>query len=964
MALHDSRAPLIGRDAELELLLAAARECLAGRPAVILITGEPGVGKTRLMEEVSSRAAAELGTRTLKGFAAESGGMPAYFPLSRALRGAVARLVSTDPHSIRPASMLAEAGIVASDFDGFVPSAPLSPDAERLRLLDACTEVVLLLAAGKPLILALDDLQWADSSTWDLLAYLVRSADEAPLCVLVACRDEALSPVASGARALAELNRLRLLVHVPLAPLAANSTRLLAEALVGSPVGDDLATLLTHQSEGNPFFLEELVRGLSNTLIRDWSGAFRVAAGVTPAPSATLTLTIGRRLEALPAETQAALKAASVLGRAFSCRLLAPMLDLDSDRVEHLLTPAVAAGVISGGRGESLFVHDTVRETAYDLTAGDRRRLHQAAARARERKGAHDFEHLAALAHHWLQTDDAGAAAAACRQASRAATAARAYPDALYYARQAADLYRQAAAGEQAEELPEPDLELAEAALTCGAYEEADRAYRGALELAQQRADRALEGRIWARLGVLLRRRERPDEASACLREALAILEQHADQRQVAEVLIELAGLEGMTRARYQEADEFGQRAMTLAQAADNPGLRSSAALALASVRTRALDPSAGRPFLLQALDLALLAGDPLLAAESCAMLSNSCYWTAEMRQAHDYARRRLELAERAGDVFGMRHAHSWLAIVLIALGRSREARDLLDHCAPLLARLDNPEPIAFVHVLQAQLAYHQGAYQESFDVASEAVERMERMHPAIAIWYRGIPLLAAVALGRTDDARRLILLQEARLGELPAAALPARSARTALGLAYAELGDRERGAACERALRPYGGDYHWWQARRTLAGLAFLRGDAEQGLRDLSLAEARARQEDLQPDLALVLFQKAEQLGVSRTAGRSALDEARKLFAVLGMRGALVRADALVNEGAPPAGLTAREMEVLRLLAQGKTNREIAELLVVSERTVVNHVSHILNKVGVDNRTAAAAFALHHGVA
>jgi predicted ATPase len=168
-ARHPDRARLVGREAELEMLLAALRDCAAGRPEVALISGEPGVGKTRLMAEVAARAGPELGARTLTGFAVESGGMPAYFPLSRALRAAVTPLASADPSSARAASVLAEAGMVAADFDGFAPPAPLPPEAERLRLFDACTELCLLLAKRQRLLLALDDLQWADRGTWDML---------------------------------------------------------------------------------------------------------------------------------------------------------------------------------------------------------------------------------------------------------------------------------------------------------------------------------------------------------------------------------------------------------------------------------------------------------------------------------------------------------------------------------------------------------------------------------------------------------------------------------------------------------------------------------------------------------------------------------------------------------------------------------------------------------------------------
>src|SRR5262249_41650910 len=154
------------------------------------------------------------------------------------------------------------------------------------------------------------------------------------------------------------------------------------------------------------------------------------------------------------------------------------------------------------------------------------------------------------------------------------------------------------------------ELELAEAALTSGEYDEADRSYRLALSVAQQQADRAQEGRIWARLGALLRRRERADEASACLRKALAILEAHEDRRQVAETLIELAGLEGLTRARYGEAGKFGEKAVALAEEIDDPRLSAFATLALAGVQTRSQDPAAGRELLLKSLELALAAHD------------------------------------------------------------------------------------------------------------------------------------------------------------------------------------------------------------------------------------------------------------------------------------------------------------------------------------------------------------------
>lgn len=968
-------SPLVGRDAELATLLAVIRGSFQGQPRVILITGEPGVGKTRLMAEVSSRAAAELDASVLTGFAIEGGGMLPYFPIGRAIRGAVDRLARSEPAISQPASLLAMAGLVGSGFPGFRPPATLAPDAERVRLYDAFADICLYLAQARPLLLVLDDLQWADTGTWEMVAYAARVASAAPVGIVIACRDEVLAPGRVGTHALVELNRHRLLVHQPLPRLTPEAVRLLGQGFLGGHLADELATALARRSEGNPFYAEEVLRGLSGRLVRDWGGAYylpaRERAAAEAATPATLRLSIIRRLDGLPAETQVVLKAASVLGRSFSARLLARMRGQEADEVERCLGPAAAAGVIAGSAGAYAFVHDLFRETVYELAAGERYRLHEAAARALEGEGGRGLERLAALAHHWREADVPLLAARAASDAARAAGQAAAHTEALHHAAAACALYERAlGAGAETEELLRARLALAEAALTCGDYAQAEASYRQALTEAERRGDRQVQGQVWARLGVLFRRRERMEESAVCFGNALRILEDGGEDggdagRAVAEVLIEFAGLEGLTRARYHEAAEYGERAMAIADALGDRRLQANAAMAMAGVQIRAVDPTAGSPLLRQALDLALAVADPLLAAEACAVLSNSHYWTGELQQSHQYARRRLDLAEQAGDVFGMRHAHSWLANVLLTLGQWENAREVLDRCAPFLARLDNPEPAAFVRQLHAVIAYQLGDLEQAHTHASEALQVFERVDPATTVWYRGVIALVCLALGRKDEADRHLRLLEANLGALPASALPARSARTALGLAYVELGDRERAAACERALRPYADDHHWWLARRTLANLAALRGDVALALADLAAAERRARQESLLPDLALILLRRAELLGASSADGQVLLREARSLLASLGMRAALVRADALLGAAATtlPAGLTTREMAVLRHLAQGKTNREIAKLLFISEHTVVNHLSHIFGKIGADNRTAAAAFAHRQGI-
>jgi predicted ATPase/DNA-binding CsgD family transcriptional regulator len=948
----------------METIVSAMRDALAGRPIVVFITGEPGVGKTRLLTEAAARARAELDANVLYGFALETSGAPAYFPLYRTLQGAVSQLIRSEPSIARQVSVLAAAGIINAPSINALTS--LSPEAERLRLYDAFAEVSLRLAEKQPLLLALDDLQWADTGTWDALAYLMRSANAASLSVIVACRDEVLLPGGTGSKALAELNRQRLLLHLPLKRLAPEAVRLLGQDYLGGPLTDSLAATLNKSSEGNPFFAEEVLRGISLQLVRDWSGAYYLSGDndvTTETALPTLKLTVMRRLEVLPPETQEVLKAAAVVGRNFSSRLVAEMLAQPIEEVESRLTPALAATVISGAKGDYSFAHDTLREAAYDLAGSDRRQLHKAAAHALSKEARRNFETLSSLAHHWLEADVPLAAAKVCSDAGEMAGKAKAYTEALDYARKAAKSYERALGDNDSQELLQAHLALAEAALICGEYTEAEQTLLKALNSAQRRGDAQLEGQICKRLGVLFRRRERAEESSAFFRKALDLLRGDAAKQELVEILIELANLEGMTRARYKEAEEFGEKAIVIADELGVPLLKANAALAMAGVRSRSIDPTAGRPLLLEALELA--AGhDPFIAAEACAALSNSYYWTGEMHKAYEYARRRLDLAEKGGDVFGMRHAHSWLAIVLTAFGRWQEARDLLNHCEPLLARLDNPEPIAFVRVLRSLIAYQLGDYEESYRNASDAIQMFERVDPATVVWYLGVLILAALATGRREEAERHIRLQEARLREMPESALPARSARTVLGLAYVLLGDKERAVDCEHALRPYANDQHWWLTRRTLAELAALRGDHATAVQDVTTAETLARREGLLPDLALILYKKAELLGRSTAEGEAALSEARRLLESLNMKGALARTELpSPAQAQAPAGLTPREVEVLRLLAQGKTNREIADLLFISEHTVINHISHIFAKIGVDNRTSAAAFAHLHGL-
>lgn len=959
------QAPLVGREREIAAIASAFAVASTGRPRLVLLTGEPGAGKSRLLAESTARLEAG-GGRVARGYALSGEGVPPYFSLTRALGPLVRAGTALGEQVAHILPLIAEV-----DVRGTVPIAPptrLDPEAERFRLFEAFAELGAAVAAVQPLVVALDDMQWASSADWDAMAYLVRALD-AHVLFLVATREEGVwQPDFPGARALSEINRQRKLVHIGVPPLAADDLMALAVALVGGPLSDQLGDYLVKASGGNPFFAEEIVAGLAREgLLVEHQGEWSLAPGAvhSRAPGA-LQLALGERLGSLDPDATRTLGVAAVIGRAFSRQLLAAALSCSPDEAAGSLRPAVDAGLIVPAGEHWTFRHDLVREAVL-AAIQDVAKVHYSVASALEEQASESpgFETPGALAYHWRMAGEAEKGARAALAASRAASAVGAPDEALSYARQARDLVTSMRPGPGRDTLmPEARERLGEAALDAGEFAEAEASYRAALELARQQANERGEGGLWVRLGVVFHRREQPQEAIGCFAAGLRLLDDDDAAALVAFALVEMATIDGLTLARYEEAREAAHRALDIARRIGDASLEARARLALANTQVRADDPASARTLLQEALAAAVVAGELGLAAEAAASLANECYWRGELRQSRQFAERRLALATEGHDLFGLRHAHSWLALVAASQGEWEEARSYLAMAGPVLSRLESPEPIAFVRLVESLVAYRTGQFEQAHTEARLAIDALAPLGPATLVWYAGLLVQACLATGRTTEALAEIAAQEARLAGLPSSALPARSARCILGLAYAALGDRPRGLACEEALRPFAGDFHWGAARRTLAALAALRGDVPAALADLDEADQHARREGQLPDLALALAARAGLLPPGPHRDRTAA-EAQGLLAQLGMTLDLARPMAAA---APPPqradfGLTTRELEVLRLVAEGCTNREIAGALVISERTAINHLSHIFGKIGVDNRAGAAAFAIRNGL-
>ncbi len=293
--------------------------------------------------------------------------MPPYLPYLEALGQHI--------QSASPDQLCAQAGPLAPVLGTIFPeltlrlgelsaSYPLPAEQARLRLYEAVGTFLAAIAAAQPLLLMLDDLQWADSASVDLLSYVARHQPAARLLILGAHREGEAGHNVAFNRAVAELHRLRVLSAVTLDPLSADDIAALALSYLGAPVDPGVSKLLFTHSEGNPFFTEELLRGWLETGALVQNGRnWELAVSVTPTLPFSIVSAVRQRLTRLSAEVVELLRTAAVIGRTFDVELLAEALGQEAELVEERLKEAVQAYLIRVGEtGSFIFSHDKIRE--------------------------------------------------------------------------------------------------------------------------------------------------------------------------------------------------------------------------------------------------------------------------------------------------------------------------------------------------------------------------------------------------------------------------------------------------------------------------------------------------------------------------------------------------------------------------------------------------------------------------
>ncbi|MDX6717721.1 MAG: hypothetical protein QOH30_4279 [Baekduia sp.] len=538
----------VGRELEAESLLSAWKQTLEGRRQAVLVAGEPGVGKTRLVHELATTVQ-QRGATILFGRCDEELGL-AYQPFVEGL----AQYVSTCDRDVLDRHVSAFGGEltrIVSDLSHRVPglTEPLraDPEIERHRLFEAVADLLTLADDGGGVVLILDDLHWADKGSLLLLRHLLRTADPMSLLLIGTYRDTDLSRTHPLAEMLADLRRHDDVERLMLSGLDAAGVEAFVEAASGQRLNEDglsLARAVHNETEGNPFFVGQVLRHLAESgaiFQRDGQWGFDGDVAHLGIPEGVREV-IGRRLNRLPDAVNRVLRIAAVIGREFDLGLIAEVDELSEDEVVDALETAAGARLVSEVPSKLdyfMFAHALVRESLYDELSTPRRiRLHRRVGEALEQR---PNAALAALAHHFCEaavTGETDKAAEYARRAGEEALTALAHEDAVRHFARGIEVLDEAAIGStgvRAELL----LGLAEALNRDRAPEKARQVATSALEISHALDDAELFGR--AALATIVGIPPTPDAVNGELMEQALDLLDDADSALRSRLMANLA---------------------------------------------------------------------------------------------------------------------------------------------------------------------------------------------------------------------------------------------------------------------------------------------------------------------------------------------------------------------------------------------------------------------------------------
>ena len=409
--------PSVEREAERASLRRLLDDALAGHGRLALVAGEPGIGKSRLVTEIGEVAQAR-GMRELTGHCVAMSGGPPYLPYVEMIDQAINSLGRSLALSNALGNVAAEIARIAPAlrraFPNIPPPVELPAELARRYVWNSFSEFIGRAAQAQPLLLVLEDLHWADESTLLLTEYLAPLLPEMPVLVLGTYRDVEVDLQHPLARVIGQLGRRRLVERINLRRLSYDGVRAMLRALAGQPAPDQLVRMIDRETEGNPFFVEEVYLHLVESgALLDEHGRLRrdMRLDEVSVPE-SIRLVLGQRLGRLASSTREVLVAAAVTGRVFASELVGEVADAGPDQLVDAFDEAERARLITSGTtaGELMFSHELIRQTLLSgVSVIERERLHQLAAGAVSRLYSDDLEaHAGELAYHLSHAGRAG----------------------------------------------------------------------------------------------------------------------------------------------------------------------------------------------------------------------------------------------------------------------------------------------------------------------------------------------------------------------------------------------------------------------------------------------------------------------------------------------------------------------------------------------------------------------------
>lgn len=969
--------PLVGRDRELAVLGAHLDAALARRGSLVLIGGEAGIGKTSLAEAVC-REASERGTLILTGRCFDLTETPAYGPWLYLFERYMAMLVRTTAEMVPPPPAFSQPGRIGEV-------------ADQATLFRQVRDFAQAATEHQPVVLLLDDLQWADPASLDLLRFLAQSVRTMSLLVLATYRSDEVTRQHPLYTLLPVLVREATAERLDLRRLDAVAVRAFVLTRYDLPEMeiDRLVAYLQARAEGNALFLGELLRSLEEAdFLRRMGGRWLLGELTHIIVPLLLQQVIGGRLGRLDAESQQLLAVAAVIGQEVPLDLWAAVAAVEEESLVALVERGEAAHLLAAtpDGAHAQFTHALVREAVYEsVRPTRRRRLHRAIAEALIAQPKTEPD---AVAYHLQRAGDARAtewlmrAGEQAEQAYAWLTAAKRY-DAALAARgmgpndateRAWLLYRLAVLRRFAD-TAQGIVYLDEAARLAEQIGDAVLAayigyYRGHLRCfagQYRRGIPLLEASV-AALDAL------PDTHHARLTR-FDIIDARRSRGTLASWFVEVG--------RFAEACALGEPIVadvavgTVAGDDDIP--RASASLALGVAYANLGQPEAARRAFAvahegnQAVGYHHMVGVGMMKELLYAALPYYADRLVERRRLVSEAARAWTQASDLDDF----SANATRLPLLMVEGQWDEAHRLTQTIIQgMLA--DQMFGVA----TRCFLAYARGDFALAWSVIKDWIPDGLRAEPGDTMYFTTLALqrVAAMLALEAGDLPTVTewLAAHDRWLTWSGGVLGQAEGHVLWAQYYRATGDRQRAnqhvthaLACATEPRQ---PLALLPAYRLLGEFDSEAGRYEDAAVHLDEALALADACAARYERALTLLALADLHAVTGARGeaRALLDEARAICTALGARPALTRSDTLaakmdsMRAGDPtdPAGLSARELEVLRLAAAGRTNREIAAALFLSERTVEVHVRHILTKTDTENRTAAAAFARERGLA